>query len=458
MEFPKNVALIAAMLLVLAIVVGGILAYPRVPWMGEIPSRLEIAGETVLGTLTGDRMYRSSPGARALLGGRPGAARMVPQVAGAGPVPTGAGAPGAGPVPTSVGTGASGVADPSFDIAARLEEAVSHQADWLLACRTASGTFAVAPGADLIIPYFANQAAWALLPEYAREVKGHLEWYLAHLNRSDRWGLAGTVYDYRIEGDREVPTGSYDSADAYAATFLTAVARYWQVTGDTRFVQDRRADLDLVAQVIVALQDTDGLAWARPGHWVKYLMDNAENFQGLADYAWLLGELGDGDAARYWAGRAEAVRAGIRQVMYNPRRGDYYWAVKMSGTRRLPNWRQWYPDAVAQLFPVLCGVESPDSRTSRAVYERFVRFYPGWASLPRSGRSPWGVITPVAVTMGDTDHLEAGLASTRELPARASVWHAGEAAYLLQAARLWLSHLTSPGEMALSVPGGTVDR
>ncbi|MEW6397690.1 MAG: hypothetical protein AB1503_00780, partial [Bacillota bacterium] len=252
--------------------------------------------------------------------------------------------------------------------------------------------------------------------------------------------------------------GSYDSADAYAATFLSAVARYWQVTGDTHFVQDHRAELDLVAGVIVALQDTDGLAWARPGHWVKYLMDNAENFQGLSDYGWLLGRLGDGDAARYWAGRAEAIRGGIRQVMFNPRRGDYYWAVKMSGTRRVPNWRQWYPDAVAQLFPVLCGVEPPDSRISRAVYQRFVHFYPAWAARPRPGRSPWGVITLVAVTMDDTADLEAGLASAREIPARAPFWHAGEAAYLLSAARLWLSHLSPAAEIQPGVSGSVVER
>lgn len=431
MALPKNLLSVAAVLAALALVAGGAWAYPRIPWMGEIPSRLEIAAETALGTLSGDRLYRG--------------------------LPRGAGAPGTGPAATDGGMGGPEVAASASDMVVRLEEAVAHQAEWLLGCRTTSGTFTVAPGADTIVPYFANQAAWALLPEHPHEVKTHLEWYLGHLNRPDRWGLAGTVYDYRLEGDKEVPTGSYDSADAYAATFLTAVARYWQVTGDTRFVQDHRADLDLVARVIVVLQDGDGLAWARPGHWVKYLMDNAENFQGLTDYAWLLGTLGDADAAGYWAVRAEAIRAGIRQVMYNPRRGDYYWAVKMTGTRRLTNWRQWYPDAVAQLFPVLCGVESPDSRISRAVYQRFVRFYPEWAARPRSGRSPWGVITPVAVSMGDTDHLGASLASTWELPARASLWHAGEAAYLLQAARLWLSHLTPPGQ-TFGVPGGTADR
>jgi len=411
MAFPRNLSYVAAMLTLVGLLLGGVWAYPRVPWMGEVPSRLEIAGETLLGTLAGDRLYR---------------------------------------IPSDPAAAAAAAAP--ADAVARLEEAMSRQVKWLLACRTASGTFAVSPGSDLIIPYFANQAAWALLPEYPREVKAHLEWYLAHLNRPDRWGLTGTVYDYRIEGDREVPTGSYDSADAYAATFLTAVARYWQATGDTRFVEEHRAELDLVAGVIVALQDRDGLAWARPGHWVKYLMDNAENFQGLSDYAWLLGRLGDEDAARYWAGRAEAVRAGIRQFMYNPRRGDYYWAVKMSGTRRLPNWRQWYPDAVAQLFPVLCGVESPDSRISRTIYQRFASFYPGWAAVPRPGRSPWAVLIPVAVTMGDAGPLQ-HLAAEPGLP-----WHAGEAAHLVSAARMWLSSIlsgaTRPAAAGAPAPGG----
>lgn len=421
MAFCRQLSHGATLLALVAMLLGGIWAYPRVPWMGELPSRLEIAGENLLATLAGDRSY---------------------------PIPAGAAAGGGAPADAV----ARREEARKETLEEALEEAMSRQAKWLLACRTASGTFAVFPGADLIIPYFANQAAWSLLPEYPQEVKAHLEWYLGHLNRPDRWGLTGTVYDYRIEGDREVSTGSYDSADAYAATFLTAVARYWQATGDTPFVQEHRAELDLVAGVIVALQDRDGLAWARPGHWVKYLMDNAENFQGLRDYAWLLERLGDEDAARYWAARAEAVRAGIRQFMYNPRRGEYYWALKMSGTRRLPNWRQWYPDAVAQLFPVLCGVESPDSDVSRTIYQRFASFYPGWASVPRPGRSPWGVLTPVAVTMGDAGPLQ-HLAAEPELP-----WHAGEAAYLLAAARMWLSSVAgSAGSVRPGVapaPGG----
>lgn len=389
------------MAICVALLVGAVSTYPRWPWLGEIPSRVEIAGETLLGVL-GRRPY-----------GLP-----------YGDSPAVVAVPGVTP-----------------DTGSRLEQLAFQQTEWLLACRTASGTFAVAPGADLVIPYFANQAAWSLLPEHPQEAKAHLEWYLGHLNRPDRFGLSGTVYDYRLEGDREVPAGSYDSADAYAATFLSAVARYWRVTADTRFVLDHRADLDLVAGVIVALQDADGLAWARPGHWVKYLMDNAENYQGLSEYAWLLARLGDSEAAAYWAERAEAVRRGIRQVLYNPRRGDYYWAVKMSGTRRLPNWRQWYPDAVAQLFPVLCGVEDPDSRVSREVYRRFALHYPAWAAAPRAGRSPWGVITPVAVAMGDTIELGSSLATAAQVPARGTLWHAGEAAHLLSAVRLWLSSL-----------------
>ncbi|HHY94071.1 MAG TPA: hypothetical protein GX513_03535, partial [Firmicutes bacterium] len=258
-------------------------AYPRWRWLGELPSRAEILAETVSGRFPGLG-----------LGGTGGIG------------------------PGGIGTGvirAGGIPQPAM---ANVEKIFRRETDWLLACLTETGTFALAPGSDRIIPYFGNQAAVALLPEHPDKVKGHLEWYLSHLNRPDRWRLPGTVYDYTITAQGEMPTGSYDSADAYAATFLTAVARYWQATGDTQFVTAHRDDLDLVAGVLVTLQDSDGLMWARPGHWVKYLMDNSENFQGLQDYAWLLGQLGDRKAATYWGERAEAVRLGIKQVMYRP--------------------------------------------------------------------------------------------------------------------------------------------
>ena len=116
--------------------------------------------------------------------------------------------------------------------------------------------------------------------------------YLSQLNRPDRWGLSGTIYDYEVErhgfaaGSEAteivmIATRNYDSADSYAATFLTLVSEYYYKTQDSELVTANLDDINLVAQVIVSLQDKDGLVFVKPGSRTKYLMDNAENYRGL---------------------------------------------------------------------------------------------------------------------------------------------------------------------------------
>lgn len=75
-----------------------------------------------------------------------------------------------------------------------------------------------------MVPYFGNLAARALLPEYPAAVRCYMEWYLAKLNRADHWSLAGTICDYELRDGRLEATGRYDSADSYAATFLSLAA------------------------------------------------------------------------------------------------------------------------------------------------------------------------------------------------------------------------------------------
>ena len=122
-------------------------------------------------------------------------------------------------------------------------------------------------------------------------------------------GVHGTVYDHEVWYG--VPsTQSYDSSDSYAATFLTLVRAYYDTTGDAAFLRGIEADLRLVAGAIYSTMDPrDGLTYAKADYRIKYLMDNAEVYRGLLDWAYLLREV-YGDAGEA-GGRqdAQAVRA-----------------------------------------------------------------------------------------------------------------------------------------------------
>src|SRR5207248_2459097 len=75
---------------------------------------------------------------------------------------------------------------------------------------------------DKINPYFSNLAAIGLTKDkkYYPQVKAWMQWYINHLNYSDKWGLSCTMYDYGISGTAETSSTDADSTDSYAASFL----------------------------------------------------------------------------------------------------------------------------------------------------------------------------------------------------------------------------------------------
>lgn len=242
-------------------------------------------------------------------------------------------------------------------------------------------------------PYEANLGARAMLaagPRYVPMVGAWIRWYLGHLNRPDASGVAGTVYDHdydpvTCEGTFQPHpvTGAvpkYDSTDAYAGTFLTLVAEYARApTADLDLLRSEpvRQDLELVADVIEATRSPSGLSGATPTYPAEYLMDNVEAHRGLADYAWLLGAVLDDPAGAQRrtdeaAAVARAIEARLWEDSTTP--GMYGWAAD----ELAPSWDDWFPDAVAQLWPVWDGLGPVERR--EALWAGYVARYPDWAT------------------------------------------------------------------------------
>jgi len=135
----------------------------------------------------------------------------------------------------------------------------------------ASGALAWYPfgSSDLaqIRPYIANRAAVGMLMAgsyYHPMVKAWLGWYFAHLNRPDYNGVYGTVYDYdatpgtgvkAFVANQQGQSPSYDSTDAYAATFLTLLRAYAEANpGDGGYLAGKAADIELIATAAAATQ------------------------------------------------------------------------------------------------------------------------------------------------------------------------------------------------------------
>lgn len=276
-----------------------------------------------------------------------------------------------------------------------------------------------------IHPYEANLGARAMVaagPRYLPMVKRYIQWYLDHLNLPDYNGINGTVYDYDYDPvtctgiyQPDPRTGiapKYDSTDAYAGTFLSLVRHYAEANpADSAFLRSKRTtgDLELIADAITTTRQLDGLTSATPSYPAQYLLDNVEAQRGLQDYAWLLGNvLGNQPAATRRASDATLIRQSIEtrlwEVSHTP--GMYGWAADQLS----PSWAKWYPDTVAQLWPVWDLLSTPARRL--ATWHKFVARWPNWAnSTPSFGsvgvaHDPNSDIAYAAARVGDRTALD----------------------------------------------------
>jgi hypothetical protein len=308
-----------------------------------------------------------------------------------------------------------------------------------------------------INPYYANIAMTGLARNRTQlgTIQKWMSWYIAHLNLPDSWGLRGTVYDYAVNGVSETSLQTADSTDSYAATFLTLASAYYD-TGDRNaqaYVASIDPQLKLIASVLSATQQPSGMDIARPDYPVQFLMDNTEDYRGALDFAHVSLMLGDrASAVSYatFAGRVARAIAGLR----NPVTGMYAPARFADGQAPAANWNTWYPDAVAQLYPVLNGVVGRSSPQAVASYSAFNAAYPNWAAFGFNDPFGWNQLGIVAEIMGDTTRANAyiGNVSTRFVFAGFPwTWYDAEAGWFLESNQLAASAAGKNGK-----PGATI--
>ncbi|HEY6249458.1 MAG TPA: Ig-like domain-containing protein [Candidatus Angelobacter sp.] len=271
---------------------------------------------------------------------------------------------------------------------------------------------AILYGSSEIIPYYSNLAAIGMTryPNSASNavVENWMKWYINHLNWPDRWGLYGSIYDFNYNNGALTSHNNADSTDSYAATFLSLAWAFYS-TGDAgaqSFVKTLAYQLDAIGQVIIKTSDADGLTWAKPDYHIKYLMDNAEVYRGLRDLAllWQNGfhDLGKAD---YYNAAANKMYSSLVKMYLGG--GKWAWYKDALGRLPAPNLGKWYPDATAQMFPVMQGVLPGTDSRAIATYNTFNSAWPGWPNLSFNSQDPfpWVMIAGAAAQMGDSGRV-----------------------------------------------------
>jgi hypothetical protein len=312
--------------------------------------------------------------------------------------------------------GSSSVTSSTQQSAPSYQKNIKATSTWLSSQTLSDG--AILYSSTEIDPYFSNLAAigWLSDTNQISAVEAWVQWYIVHLNSSDYNGLNSTIYTYTVKNGAETSTGVYDSADSYAATFLSLTEALWNTNdqgAQTLIKNIGEQKFERIAKVIIGLQQSNGLVYAKPDYQIEYLMDNSEDYRGLSDFAFLATQAwNDTAATTKYAAYAAKIQAGIQSVLYNSSTGLYY---PYAGSAT-PNLGTWYPDSVAQLFPITNGVIATTSAQAESVYNKFNTAWPGWPQLSYNSQTSfsWCVVGYVSYLMEDTLRTNAYLLSIQD--------------------------------------------
>ena len=234
----------------------------------------------------------------------------------------------------------------------------------------------------VVSPYITSVYAIDLLEHggHIAEVRSFMLWYVAHLNRSDIYGVSGSIYDYIVDPktQKETSLQQYDSADGYAGMFLYLLKRYYEISGDRKLIAKVYPDLKDIVYLIYYLRDPkDSLTRALPkkGYRTKYLMDNVESWIGVDAYIFLSEMLGKGKEEQVEAYRVfrNELKHSIVKHLYDSKTGLFHWAKEGSEISGSTETR-FYPDLFAQIHLLAFWGEEIERQKSALLWQKIKYF------------------------------------------------------------------------------------
>lgn len=133
-------------------------------------------------------------------------------------------------------------------------------------------------------------------------------------------------------------------------------------------------------------------------------MDNCEVNKGLKDAIWLaktgLLSMDISVLESLRDKQTSSIESGLwMSNSYNWYNTDVLSAVS--------DWNIFYPDATAQLYPVIFGVIDRTTDRAKSLYKQFNDYYPNWAKGKiYSADYPWAIVVYSAAIMGDKERVD----------------------------------------------------
>lgn len=329
----------------------------------------------------------------------------------------------------------------AFSENASSKENVEQLYNWLINTQLSNGALPVYGKEDgdvSINPYFSSITTLAILKYSGDEsglesVKNYYDWHFDRLNED------GSIYDYEaIIANKEIVSenskADYDSADSYAALFLISLWKYIEAGGNKDYIIENQDKIYLIIDLMTSLIDDDGLSKVSHTNGTKYLMDNCEVYAGLNSASMILEKVVLGQygvfSRDYWETVKQIVnlrlagykmKAAIEIHLWNNNSGCYDVGINSNGSTIVADeCDDFYPDAVAQLFPIVFELIKADGQRAQTIYNKFSNEFQ-WERLSHyyddKTNFYWGISSFCGSIMGDTEKVDEYIQNLHEAEA-----------------------------------------
>ncbi len=329
------------------------------------------------------------------------------------------------------------------------EEMLSEEKAWIMLNRGESGEIYLnrtkESAAGDVNPYFACQAAMGLLA--GEPTKDEMDAVAEYLNWHTKTLLAekGMITNHRRGKNELRSTGKRDSVDSYVALYLTLLSEYEKKGGNVDRIENADAAVWLCAGTLRGLIK-DGLTQVSSENDTRYLMDNAEVLEACRATARMLEKRGYKKLCGEYLGLAETVEKGIRQKLWQPKSGTYLVGLHAGEkTIEFSGWDKFYPDALVQIYPAVCGLTDEDAEEDAALYASFCRAF-RWEEMDLGDAEfPWACVSYAALKQGDYERAEKYLERFKERYGedRAYPFHTAESGWAARTCAGLLEHYRS---------------
>lgn len=315
-----------------------------------------------------------------------------------------------------------------------------------------------------VIPYFSTIAAISLLKdvnheEYNEHVKQYMTWHFNHLNtkEEDIYNGQGTIYDYKIivkDGIvvEEKSKGKYDSADSYAALYIILLNQYYEISKDYEYLIENSECVYDIIKVMLNCIDYDGLSIVKHEYKIKYLMDNTEVNYAIKEAIKLLENVYIKNLLSYTDEYKEAIslkeelkkviiknKDSLQSKLWNRKEKRYEIGIDIKNkVIKFHGWNKFYPDAVAQLYPIIYEVADLKDKNIVNLYRKFCEKYK-WEELEHYENNDsdfyWCSIVYAGAVMQDEVKVKGFMECYKEkvMINRKYPLHVAEAAWVIKA-------------------------